>query len=248
MRVIIGHSSIDERGKISGGQAGDQTGKEVCKRTFYNHKKGWICLRAKDKNIANKIATCMEDICDNPYVGYDQSQRLDLYNAVKDNNFKCDKESLKKFVECDCSSSVRVCLAYAGVMVSNFNTSNERKVIFATGLFEEVTVKSDGSNLKRGDILVTKTKGHTVVVISNSNYSNKVSNESEEYNMPTISYGSKGRAVKVWQIILGFTGDDVDGDFGKGTKEKTFKWQENHSLKVDGIVGKNSWKAGLESL
>lgn len=248
MSVIIGHASIDEYGKISGGKAGDQTGKEVCTRTFYMHKKGWYCLRPKDEKIANDIAQCMEWACSNHFIGYDQSQRLDLYNGTKNLKFRCDIETLKVYVECDCSSLVRVCLAYAGVMVSDFNTSNERKVILATGLFEEVTVKSDGSNLKRGDILVTKTKGHTVVVISNSNYSNKVSNESEEYNMPTISYGSKGRAVKVWQIILGFTGDDVDGNFGKGTKEKTFKWQEEHGLKVDGIVGKNSWKAGLESL
>ena len=36
MAVKIGHASIDERGKISGGKAGDQTGKEVCIRDWYN--------------------------------------------------------------------------------------------------------------------------------------------------------------------------------------------------------------------
>ena len=70
----------------------------------------------------------------------------------------------------------------------------------------------------------------------------------EDYNMDTIKKGSKGKAVKIWQIILGFTGADVDGDFGKKTDTATREWQKNKGLTVDGIVGKNSWKAGLESV
>lgn len=164
--VKIGHASIDENGKIQGGAAGDQTGKEVCTRDYYYHTKGWCGLRAKDSDVAEKIAKCMEDACANPYIGYDQSGRLTLYNTVKNLKFKCDMNTLKVKVECDCSSLVRVCLAYAGVTVGNFNTAGEKAVILKTGLFEEFVVKKDGSNLKRGDILVTKTKGHTVVVLS----------------------------------------------------------------------------------
>ena len=69
--------------------------------------------------------------------------------------------------------------------------------------------------------------------------------ESEDYNMKVIKKGSKGNAVKVWQIIVGATSD---GNFGSGTESKTIAWQKNHGLTPDGIVGKNSWKAGLESL
>ena len=32
--IKIGHASIDENGKITGGKAGDQTGKEVCIRNI----------------------------------------------------------------------------------------------------------------------------------------------------------------------------------------------------------------------
>lgn len=69
--------------------------------------------------------------------------------------------------------------------------------------------------------------------------------ESEDYSMNTIKKGSKGNAVKVWQIIIGTT---ADGNFGSGTESITKTWQKNHGLTADGIVGKNSWKAGLESL
>ena len=69
--------------------------------------------------------------------------------------------------------------------------------------------------------------------------------ESEDYSMNTIKKGSKGKSVKVWQIIIGTT---ADGNFGSGTENMTKTWQKNHGLMADGIVGKNSWKVGLESL
>lgn len=165
--VQIGHARIDENGNASGGVAGDQNGKEVCITDFYPHSKGWDVLRAKEEAVAEKIAKCMEDACANPNVGYDQYGRLSLYNNVKYLKFKCDINTLKVKVECDCSSLVRVCLAYAGIEVANFTTGNEKSVILATGKFDCLECDANGSNLKRGDILVTKTKGHTVVVLTN---------------------------------------------------------------------------------
>ena len=72
------------------------------------------------------------------------------------------------------------------------------------------------------------------------------SNKSEEeYDMTTIKRGSNGKAVKVWQIIVGAT---PDGTFGGGTESATKNWQASHGLTADGIVGPKSWKAGLESV
>lgn len=87
-----------------------------------------------------------------------------------------------------------------------------------------------------------KKKGQTV---TESNKITTTTKESEDYNMKTIKKGSKGNAVKVWQIIIGAA---ADGIFGSGTESATKIWQSNHGLTADGIVGKMSWKAGLEAL
>lgn len=87
-----------------------------------------------------------------------------------------------------------------------------------------------------------KKKGQTV---TESNKITTTTKESEDYNMKTIKKGSKGKSVKVWQIIIGAA---ADGIFGSGTESATKTWQKNHGLTQDGVVGKNSWKAGLEAL
>ena len=64
MSVKIGHASIDENNKARGGNAGDQTKKEVCTRTWYN--KPWTSvIRPKDSSAASiyyhdTIVTSME--------------------------------------------------------------------------------------------------------------------------------------------------------------------------------------------
>lgn len=69
-----------------------------------------------------------------------------------------------------------------------------------------------------------------------------------ETSMPTIKKGSTGKAVAIWQIILGFSGSDVDSDFGSKTLTKTKTFQSEHGLTPDGIVGPLTWKVGLESV
>ena len=71
MAVKIGHASIDESGKFAGGKAGDQTGKEICIRNWYN--KGWtVLLRAKDPAVRRRIAQSCTAACNNDNLGYDQ--------------------------------------------------------------------------------------------------------------------------------------------------------------------------------
>jgi len=68
----------------------------------------------------------------------------------------------------------------------------------------------------------------------------------EEYDMPQIKRGSKGKAVKVLQVILG--GLDIDGSFGPATQASVLAFQKNHGLEADGIVGPRTWKALFNTL
>lgn len=173
MAIKIGHARISENGTVTG-KAGDQTGQEVAITNYYNHSKGWVVLRAIDADAREKIAKCAEDACANDNIGYCQHDRLTLYNAVKDNGFKCDKKNLTKKVECDCSALVRVCLAYAGIKVGNFTTANQKSVLVNSGKVKVVSWDGKETSLQRGDILVTKTQGHTAIVLTASKETPKV--------------------------------------------------------------------------
>lgn len=70
-------------------------------------------------------------------------------------------------------------------------------------------------------------------------------NKSEVYDMPTIRRGSKGKAVKIWQVIIGAK---VDGKFGPDTEKRTAAFQEKYGLLIDKVVGPKTWKVGLESV
>jgi hypothetical protein len=164
--IILGSARIDENGKISGGAAGDQkqtsstndTKGEVSMQDFYVHSKGWNVLRPKSAAIAAKIAAAMKTACNNANIGYDQSNRNGIVKYGTASKVK---------TEGDCSSTVRVCVKEAsGTDPGDFNTSNEVKVLSATGLFEDVFAYTSTTTLYTGDILVTKTKGHTAVVVS----------------------------------------------------------------------------------
>ena len=68
-----------------------------------------------------------------------------------------------------------------------------------------------------------------------------------DVSMPTIKRGCNGHdvAVKIWQTIIG---SEPDGAFGKNTEAKTVAFQKSKGLTPDGIVGNNTWRAGLESV
>ena len=63
-------------------------------------------------------------------------------------------------------------------------------------------------------------------------------------NRPTLSLGSKGPEVIYLQLRLQVLKYDVglaDGDFGKKTLEAVKKFQIDHKLTPDGIVGPKTW-------
>lgn len=118
---------------------------------------------------------------------------------------------------------------------------NAKEIVTALPLYNKAAGKIlNGLVLRRSAEVALFNTPTTETVTETTN-----TNETEEYNMNVIKRGSKGKAVKIWQIIVGTT---PDGSFGSGTESATKNWQKNHGLTADGIVGPKSWKAGLESV
>lgn len=241
MAVKVGSARIDENGKTHGGRAGDQNGKEVSTQAWYRHKKGWRVLRCKDAGKAEAIARAMQAACDNANIGYDQYQRDSLYNAAKGVDF--DPGRVKTPCETDCSALVRVCCAYAGVMVGNMRTTNEAKILLASGEFTELKgakYTDQSAYLRRGDILVTRTQGHTVIVLTNG--SKAETTPAEEAPRTILKRGMKGEDVRRLQqrlIELGYALPryGADGDYGSETVTAVKAFQRDRSLQVDGVAG-----------
>ena len=61
-----------------------------------------------------------------------------------------------------------------------------------------------------------------------------------------VRKGSRGSAVKKLQRALNHhlsRHTTVDGAFGRQTKNRVKRFQRNHSMKQDGIVGRGTWRA-----
>jgi len=245
MSVKLGSAHGDENGKAYGGAAGDQTGKEISIRNYYNHSKGWRAFRAYDRLARIAIGRAMYEACRNEHIGYDQYQRDSLYKVAEKCNF--DISQVTTDCETDCSALVRVCCASAGIMLPNFRTWNEPSVLLQSGQFFEI--EPDKVRLMIGDILCTKTSGHTEIVVSadyfatNDDDDKAISIGGEK--MDTLRIGSRGYQVKVLQSILSGAHKfelEIDGDFGAHTRNAVKAFQEAAQIKVDGVVGAQTWE------
>lgn len=63
----------------------------------------------------------------------------------------------------------------------------------------------------------------------------------DDNNRPTLRRGSQGDSVKEVQKKVGIIGSDIDGRFGPATEAAVRRFQRDHELVPDGIVGPNTW-------
>lgn len=112
---------------------------------------------------AKKVAKAMWDACMNNNIGYCQAHRSIMAMLKKYGNMK----GIGEKTETDCSDLVRGCIYEAtGIDVGAFSTATEPSVLEKSGLFAKKVSVTSATVLKSGDILVTKSKGHTVIVVS----------------------------------------------------------------------------------
>lgn len=262
---MIANCGSDERGKYSGGSAGDQTGNEFRVRTWYNRP--WSCvLRHPSSKVRKKIAALAKAAANNNNIGYDQGQRLTFYNALKANNWK--PKNIKTKCEADCSSSTAAIIIATGYQLDIGNlqkvnpssvTGNLRSVLKNAGfncLTESKYLTSD-SYLLPGDILLNDGQHVAINLNTGSKVRVAANNKDVKRNIPQLASavpnlkkGSKGTQVKNLQRDLNYvmkSGLSIDGEFGSKTQIALKAFQKKYSLSVDGIYGSKS-KATMKNL
>ena len=241
--IYIGHASIDENGKTKGGTARDQTGKEVCKRTWYSKPWDFMAIYPT-ASVREKHAAAIEDACANAKIGYDQNQRNTLYTQAKAHNF--DLSEIPTACECDCSSLQNVAaIASGAVSVASYGsngwtTSTMKSKLKAAGyiIITDSTYLTSSAYCVRGAIYV-KSGSHTVCGLTNgANYKKTLSKAgiTVESTAPTYTVG-KTYTTQVELTVrtgagtsyakVGYSGltdnakkydSDKDGAIDKGTK------------------------------
>ena len=169
MAVLCGWASIDERGKASGGKAGDQTSKEVRTGNWYDFGQT-VVLRWKDRAKASKYASIVKAICNNNKVGYNQTKRTTLETQLE----KCgwDPAKIKTACDCDCSAmSVAAvnCVAKKRLVSPSLYTGNMVDGLMKTGWFTKLTGAKycdQSAYLMTGDIIV-RPNHHVIMALAN---------------------------------------------------------------------------------
>ena len=175
----ISNSGKDEKGKYTGGKAGDQTGEEWCQRDWYDRP--WTAvLRHPDAEVREMIASLSEKAAANDNIGYDQWERGTFWTELSKVGY--DPSAITTPCESDCSAGVAAIVKAVGYLKDidklknvpeTMYTGNEKKNLKNAG-FECYTdpkyLKSD-SELVRGDILLYHNSksgsGHTAIYLSN---------------------------------------------------------------------------------
>lgn len=171
--TLIGEARCNEKGSLSGGKPGDQTGKEVGMGAWYNG--GWLYMfRAKDKSIRDKLAQAMIDTCNNSNIGYniDKPNRYAAWDAAEANGHNI--KGISKKCDTTCSQAVSMDMRAVGIPKKyaprHMDIATMTKVMKDNPYFtmhNSTAYTKKASNLLPGDILLSS--HHTVIVVKSPN-------------------------------------------------------------------------------
>ncbi len=169
MSVRIGHASISEKGTINGTK-GDQTGGEVCIRTFYIKPWDFAAIHP-DANVREKHARSVEAGCANDNIGYGQGDRNTLNTEAKKVGY--DLSKITTPCNTDCSEFQNVCAVASGApgvshASNGWTTSTMKAALQAAGykIITDATYLASDKYCVRGAIYV-KASSHTVCALDN---------------------------------------------------------------------------------
>lgn len=236
----------DENGKLKGGKAGDQTGKEVLERDWRSSFKYTHVFRFKDRDKAEQFAKILKWFAACDKIGYDQDNRNGLFDMLKKTDFKNYKAVTAK-TECVCSTLIITalwCIGYKFVPRGTLS-GNMIDLLKKSGKFTCYTGSKylmNGDYLKTGDILVRD--GHIGAAVSNGKKTKTpVSYDGVFPTLPKKGYfdkGDTGAQVKYLQKFLNWYGNyglTIDGSYGPLTVNAVKYFENAEGLTKDGSFG-----------
>lgn len=159
MKVIT--ASISEKGTING-KKGDQTGREVYERSYYNFGQT-LYFRPADPSDAAYIVAIARRIANNKLVGYGQSDRRSIYELLKNNGWQSGK--IYQACNTDCSMLIAIvvnCLYEDEICGPDTWTGNLESRLYDSGIFSKGKI-TKYYKPQAGDI-VLKAGKHVVIV------------------------------------------------------------------------------------
>lgn len=268
----ISNCGGDENGRISGGKAGDQTGKEWCLRAWYNRP--WSCvLRHPDATVRQYHADMAEAAAKNDLIGYDQGQRDTFGIQLKAAGD--DPAKIKVACEADCSKGVIDITKAIGRKTGRKELKNiqatytgDMRAAYKAAGYQVLTASkylTSPDYLLPGDILLNDshhtatniTKGAKAAGGSAPADTDKYIVGSGNVTVKHFLVGAVDPQVKTIQRILnalGYKGKDgkaltVDGDLGTNTSYAVAAFQKAVGMKPDnpGTVATLTWEKLLNA-
>lgn len=254
MSTVVYSCGHDERGKYSGGKAGDQSGTEWYGRASYFPSYGWDAVyEPPTEAIGKKVAAQAKAGAANKNIGYDMNQRNTIMTQAEKVDW--DLSKIKTACEADCSSSTTACVICGGgatkkQMLGNGTncptTSTIGEKLKAAGWKEHKEKKYLTSSDYWGEGWVVNAAGHHVIINGtkgakyaggSSSATNGASGGKCPYAEPTktLSKGSKGTGVPWLQWHLNTL-------LAKGIISATYNGKKIVKLTVDGDWGAQTEK------
>lgn len=218
---MISNCSIDERGKATGGKAGDQTGKEWRVRSWYSYP--WnVVLHHPNPEVRKTMTRLARDAANNNNIGYDQWQRTTFWKELQKVGY--EPKAIKTKCEADCSSGVAAIAKATGYLLNDEKlkginidayTGNLKAALKAAG-FEVLTAskyRTSDKYIYAGDVLLKEGR-HTCINLDDGS--------SIPFSIPTIGVRP---TVKQWQAAAKADGFSivVDGVYGEESRKTAKK-------------------------
>ena len=166
---MISNSGHDERGKYSGGQAGDQGG-EWSRIPWYSRP--WtVIFRHPDPSTRALIAQLAGEAADNDRIGYDQSERGMFWYRLKQAGYF--PSAIRILCESDCSAGVAAIVKATGYILGDAKLQAVSSEMYTGNQYEQLTTAgftalrdakytTSPAYLLAGDILLSE--GHHTAI------------------------------------------------------------------------------------